>query len=154
MGIFNRGPKKFRGRITDEASGIYIELPAGWYAYSIDKSYMIGLGNKTGILFFSVESYLTIAPGYDINESVGKRVPLWHPGTDEEIEGDVTREGDYVVWSVVSKIKDSIFTSFETDTEKYVIRFFYQATKKERELGINSVWQILSSLVKYPDGKT
>jgi hypothetical protein len=55
---------------------------------------------------------------------------------------------------VVSKIKDSIFTSFETDTEKYVIRFFYQATKKERELGINSVWQILSSLVKYPDGKT
>ena len=138
--LFNRGPKALQGRIIDEKSGIYVDLPEGWNAYAIPDNYLIGAAKEKGTLIFSVTNYILVERGDGL---------FHHPFTDEPIEPEVTSDGDFETFTIQVDERWYLQT-WDTDTEKYQIRFIYMYEKKYYDSEIKFIRQILESLFKNP----
>ena len=141
MNIFSffRGPKPLRGRISNKISGIYIELPVGWEAYEIDSNtFLMGeKGNERGSLIFSVTHHVMVEKG-----------ELTNPFTGEKIDVTPVQQGEFETYDMLLA-KDMHARVWQTDTDRYFIRFMYIVTKKDMELETTAVRNIISSLVKH-----
>ena len=138
--------KKLKGRITDPVSGIYIELPRRWNAYALNRErgesmFVIGKGSTDpDIVSLSVTHHLNVEKGDGVDR---------HILTDEIIELERKEDGDFSTYNYGLSETRQLYV-WETETEKYFIRFLFICAKKNTEKKLGTVQQIVHSLVKHP----
>jgi hypothetical protein len=126
--------KLFRGRVTDKKSGIYIDIPSKWHAYYSAGLFIIEADKEKGCLTFLVQD----------------RAEIIHSQTNGMPKPEYIKEGDFDTFTFPCDDKRDL-KGWQTETEKYLIRFIYLFTKKDFESEIDIVLRIINSLVKYPE---